>query len=96
MLSQLRKLGTQTPAVAIAGFVIVALLPLIGLNDYWQREIILIGIYTLLCSGLNLSFGYAGELALGQVAARQELRALGQSLGLSAPARDEMMAAAAS
>ena len=68
MLSQLRKLGTQTPAVAIAGFVIVALLPLIGLNDYWQREIILIGIYTLLCSGLNLSFGYAGELALGQVA----------------------------
>jgi branched-chain amino acid transport system permease protein len=65
---RVEKLATQTPLLAIVGFIIVALMPSFGLNDYWQREIILIAIYTLLCSGLNLSFGYAGELALGQVA----------------------------
>jgi branched-chain amino acid transport system permease protein len=68
MARRLEKLATQTPLLAIVGFIIVALMPSFGLDDYWQREIILIAIYTLLCSGLNLSFGYAGELALGQVA----------------------------
>ena len=66
--ARLRTLATQGPLVAILGFIVVALLPAFGLNDYWQREVILVAIYTLLCSGLNLSFGYAGELALGQVA----------------------------
>ncbi|WKU03533.1 ATP-binding cassette domain-containing protein [Micromonospora sp. HUAS LYJ1] len=43
--------------------------PSIGLIDAaWSREIILIGILALLVSSLNLSFGYSGELALGQVA----------------------------
>ena len=64
----LQKLATQGPLPAIIIFIVVALLPAAGLDSYWQREIILIAIYTLLCSGLNLSFGYAGELALGQVA----------------------------
>ncbi|OLF06680.1 hypothetical protein BLA60_30940 [Actinophytocola xinjiangensis] len=58
----------RTPALALTGFAVVALLPQFGLADYWQRQIILVAIYTLICSGLNLSFGYAGELALGQVA----------------------------
>jgi branched-chain amino acid transport system permease protein len=33
-----------------------------------QRQFVLIGIYTMVVIGLNLSFGYAGELAFGQVA----------------------------
>jgi branched-chain amino acid transport system permease protein len=68
VVRRVKKLATETPMPAVVGFIVVALLPAFGLNDYWQREIILIAIYTLLCSGLNLSFGYAGELALGQVA----------------------------
>jgi branched-chain amino acid transport system permease protein len=52
----------------VALTVLVLLLPAFGLNVYWQREVILIAVYSLITSGLNLSFGYAGELALGQVA----------------------------
>lgn len=47
-------------------FVIVLTLSLLDITG--QRTVILIGIYTLLVSGLNLSWGYAGELAFGQVA----------------------------
>ncbi|WP_238005491.1 branched-chain amino acid ABC transporter ATP-binding protein/permease [Dactylosporangium sp. AC04546] len=68
MTARLRSLLTDTPLLVIAGFVIVAALPSLGLDFYWQRQVMLIAVYTLLCSGLNLSFGYAGELALGQVA----------------------------
>lgn len=48
--------------------VIALVLPWLGINIVWQREIILIAIYSIVVSGLNVSFGYAGELALGQVA----------------------------
>ncbi|MFC5751325.1 ATP-binding cassette domain-containing protein [Actinomadura rugatobispora] len=68
MRQRLSALALDTPAPAIAAFVLVALLPLFGLAGYWQQQLALIAIYTLICSGLNLSFGYAGELALGQVA----------------------------
>jgi ABC-type branched-subunit amino acid transport system ATPase component/ABC-type branched-subunit amino acid transport system permease subunit len=46
----------------------LALLPWLGLGIYWNQEIVLTIGLALLVSGLNLSFGYAGELALGQVA----------------------------
>lgn len=41
--------------------------PLVGLNDYWARTLILIAILSLQVSGLNIVLGYAGELAVGQV-----------------------------
>ncbi|WP_432969676.1 branched-chain amino acid ABC transporter ATP-binding protein/permease [Dactylosporangium sp. CA-233914] len=44
------------------------LLPALGTSAYSLRQIALIAVYALVVSGLNLSFGYAGELALGQVA----------------------------
>ena len=47
---------------------VVALAPWLGLGIYWNQEIVLTIALALLVSGLNLSFGYAGELALGQVA----------------------------
>jgi len=68
MTVRLRTLLLDTPAFALAVFVLVAALPYLGIDFYWQRQVMLIAVYTLLCSGLNLSFGYAGELALGQVA----------------------------
>jgi len=54
---------------APAVFAIVALLlPSLGLSAYWQREVVQIVIFYLLASSLDLVLGYAGELALGQVA----------------------------
>jgi branched-chain amino acid transport system permease protein len=46
----------------------LSLAPWLGLGIYWNQEIVLTIALALLVSGLNLSFGYAGELALGQVA----------------------------
>ncbi|MTD16320.1 ATP-binding cassette domain-containing protein [Nakamurella sp. YIM 132087] len=57
--------GWAFPLLVAAVLVIV---PLAALGQYDQRQLILIGIYTLVVSGLNLSLGYGGELALGQVA----------------------------
>src|ERR1700761_1761198 len=55
----------------VAGVVILGLIlamPFIGLDAYWTREIILVAILALVTSGLNVSLGCAGELAVGQVA----------------------------
>jgi branched-chain amino acid transport system permease protein len=67
MYVRVRSAVLAGPWIAVAGTVILVILPEIGVGAYWQREIMLIGVYTLMCSGLNLSFGYAGEMALGQV-----------------------------
>jgi branched-chain amino acid transport system permease protein len=48
--------------------ILVVVGPWLGIGPYWTREIILITTLALIVSGLNLSLGYAGELALGQVA----------------------------
>jgi branched-chain amino acid transport system permease protein len=60
----------RVPAVALpfALAVVLAVLPWLGLGIYWNQEIVLTIGLALLASGLNLSFGFAGELALGQVA----------------------------
>lgn len=41
--------------------------PWIGVSAYWVTQLSLIAILTLIVSGLNLSYGYAGELSLSQV-----------------------------
>jgi branched-chain amino acid transport system permease protein len=48
--------------------IIVVLLPQLGVGLSLQRQIVLTAILALLVSGLNLSLGYAGELALGGAA----------------------------
>ena len=48
--------------------VVLALLPWLGVGIYWNQEIVQTISLALLASGLSLSFGFAGELALGQVA----------------------------
>ena len=52
--------------LALGALVLVA--PWLGLGAYWSRQFILIAILALVVSGLNISLGYAGELALAQVA----------------------------
>ena len=56
------------PVVPVALAAVLAVLPWLGLDVYWNQEIVLTIALALLASGLNLSLGYAGELALGQVA----------------------------
>ncbi|GAA5078395.1 branched-chain amino acid transport system permease protein [Thermocatellispora tengchongensis] len=54
-------------ALLLLGLLLAA--PAAGLIDaYWARTVMLIAILSLLVSGLNVVLGYAGELALGQVA----------------------------
>ncbi len=56
------------PLLVASAIASIALLPSFGLDAFWTREIILIALLSLIVSGLNLTFGYAGELALGQPA----------------------------
>ncbi len=58
----------RVPSIAyplLAGL-IVLLLPWLGVSRYWVIQIAYSLIFMLVVSGLNLSMGYAGELALGQ------------------------------
>lgn len=51
----------------VAGALLIAA-PWLGASSGTRRLLMLTCILALIASGLNLSFGYAGELALGQVA----------------------------
>jgi len=53
--------------LALAGLLVVLFLPYFGLAGYLPSEVALVLIYAMVISGLNVAFGYAGELALGQV-----------------------------
>ncbi|WP_396655770.1 ATP-binding cassette domain-containing protein [Microbacterium sp.] len=68
MFRTIWRRSTTLPIVAVIAFILILLLPMFGLDFYWQRQVMLIAVYALAASGLNLSFGYGGELALGQVA----------------------------
>ena len=48
--------------------VVILLLPMLGASYSFTRQIELTLLLALIVSGLNLSLGYAGELAMGQVA----------------------------
>ncbi len=58
-----QRLRLLLPAI---GAVLLLLYPLNG-SAYWMHEIELILVLTLVVSGVNLSFGYAGEVQFGQV-----------------------------
>ena len=54
-------------AIPIVIAAILVFLPSLGASAYWIDQLELIAIYTLVVTGLNLSFGFAGELQFGQV-----------------------------
>jgi branched-chain amino acid transport system permease protein len=69
-MSGIRALVWKVPSWTVplvVGVVIVAM-PIAGLDPTVQRQLVLTCILALIVSGLNLSLGYAGELALGQAA----------------------------
>jgi len=49
-------------------FIVLLALPLTGLNAYLLNILGFAGIYVLLCTGLNLLMGYAGQISLGHAA----------------------------
>lgn len=61
-LTRLQPLGY------VAVVALVAALPWIGMDRFWMRQLVLVAMLGLVVSGLNLTFGFAGELALGQAA----------------------------
>lgn len=48
--------------------IIMAIVPLVTPSTYLLGILILIGIYSLVCLGLNLLMGYAGQISLGHAA----------------------------
>ncbi|MFI5623351.1 ATP-binding cassette domain-containing protein [Nocardioides sp. NPDC051685] len=64
----LRSLRHRSWSIGPLFVAVIALVPVLSGDIYHQRQLMLIAVYTLIVSGLNISFGYGGELALGQVA----------------------------
>jgi branched-chain amino acid transport system permease protein len=68
-LTMLLNSALARPAFPLALFVVVAALPFYtGDSLLWTRQVELVAITAIVVVGLNLSYGYAGELALGQAA----------------------------
>lgn len=55
-------------ALPLVAGVLVLLGPYLGVDTYWTLQVMLIAVMSMVVSSLNLCFGFAGELALGQVA----------------------------
>lgn len=58
----------RTWLALVAIILLAAVAPSLGLTAYWTIQVQEMAILALIISGLNLSYGYAGELALGQIA----------------------------
>ncbi len=59
--------GPWSLAVPLLGALLVLTYPVYSGNAYWIREMALIAVLALVVSGVNLSFGYAGEIQFGQL-----------------------------
>ncbi len=55
-------------AMTLATIVVIAILPLVVTDKYWQSTFIVCAIHVLLALGLDLMLGFAGQLNLGQSA----------------------------
>src|SRR5690606_11513657 len=62
----IRSLPSWVIPLVLAALLVAS--PWLGVSSGTRRLLVLTCILALIASGLNLSFGYAGELALGQVA----------------------------
>src|ERR1700678_3238382 len=59
--------GKYALAIPLILAALLILFPVIDNDQYWIRELSLIAVLALVVSGVNLSFGYAGEIQFGQV-----------------------------
>ncbi len=60
-----RRVGVLLPIGWLVVTAVLAALPLLGVQSFWTRQVLLLAISSLLVSGLNLSLGWAGELNMG-------------------------------
>ena len=84
-----RTKATVTPVLWVVVVAILALAPELGLGVSPSRQLVLICFLCLLVSGLNLSYGFAGELSFASPA----FYALGSyvtehALGVDGPVRE--------
>ena len=59
--------GRFALVIPIVLAILLLLFPILDNDAYWIRELSLIAVLALVVSGVNLSFGYAGEIQFGQV-----------------------------
>jgi branched-chain amino acid transport system permease protein len=59
--------GRRALAIPIVLAVLFLLFPFVDHDSYWINQLSLIAVLALVVSGLNLSFGYAGEIQFGQL-----------------------------
>lgn len=62
---QIHRLSFGSPFIP---FVLILLLPLFITSNYVLSMLILIGLYALVCNGLTLLMGFAGQISLGHAA----------------------------
>jgi branched-chain amino acid transport system permease protein len=65
-MQQLTRRAGLLGWAALLAFMVA--LPWLGVGGIWVRIAVITAIYGLISSGLNLTFGWAGELSFGQVA----------------------------
>lgn len=56
------------PAMWVIVTTLLLLGPTLGMNGLWIRQVVLVAMLSLVVSGLNLSFGFAGELSFASAA----------------------------
>ncbi|HUX87189.1 MAG TPA: branched-chain amino acid ABC transporter ATP-binding protein/permease [Chloroflexota bacterium] len=66
--SMRRRLVLSPLVLALLLAVVLVLTVSIATSLFWQRQVILISLTAMVVLGLNLSYGFAGELSLGQAA----------------------------
>lgn len=54
--------------VGLGGLFVLAAVPFLGVNPYTLHLLSLIGVYAIVAMGLNLVFGYTGQISLGHAA----------------------------
>jgi branched-chain amino acid transport system permease protein len=67
VLSETLLGGRYALIIPLIGAILVITFPFWSGDAYWINQLELIAVYAMVVSGVNLSFGYAGEVQFGQV-----------------------------
>lgn len=88
------RTAVRSPGSFVVVIALVAAMPWLGANVLWLQLTVLVLLFALLVDGLNLTFGFAGELSFSQPA----LYALGAYLGgnMALHGANDLLLAAAS
>jgi branched-chain amino acid transport system permease protein len=68
MRTGIRNVYTRSYKPFLLFAVVLALIPFIASSNYVLSTLIIIGLYALVCTGLSMLMGYAGQISLGHAA----------------------------